>query len=111
MKYTNLSQLPPKSNTHNPKIMKKVLIKNGQVPHLTHLNRAIFPPEELASQHSHTDLYEIFLVEKGVGTVKINGKMYPLKRGICITVEPNDTHEFINSSNKDLILLYFGITV
>lgn len=111
MKYADLSQLTSKPNTHNPKIMKKVLIENGQIPRLTNLTRATFPPGELASTHSHADMYEIFLVEKGTGTAKINGKIYPLKEGTCITVEPHDRHEFINSSNKDLILLYLGITL
>ncbi len=112
MKYTDLSQLLSESNTHNPKISKRVLIKNGQIPHLTNFTQAIFPPKELASTHSHTDMYEIFFIEKGKGIMKVNVKIYSLKPGICVIIEPGDTHEFINNSNtKNLIITYLGITI
>lgn len=111
MKYKNLSQLLLEPNTHNAKIIKRTLVKNGQIPHLVNLARATFPPGELAPSHSHADMYEIFLVEKGKGVVKVNGKTYALKSGICVIIEPGDTHEFINSSKKDLIMTYLGIVI
>lgn len=111
MKLAILKQLPIESNVHNPKITKKILIRKGQIPHLTNLTQAIFPPGELASAHSHDDMFEIFFVEKGRGTIKINGKPYPLEEGTCVTVELGDTHELINSSSEDLVIMYMGIKV
>ena len=40
---------------------------------------------------------------------KINQQEYQLTRGVCIMVEPEDTHEIINNSDVDLVLNYFGI--
>lgn len=111
MKLADLSQLSSESNSHNPKITKKVLIKNKQIPHLTNFTQAIFPPSELASIHSHVDMYEIFFIEKGEGVMKVNDKTYHLKAGVCVTIEPGDTHEFINNSKQDLIITYLGITI
>lgn len=111
MKISSLNKLPLEQNTHNPKISKKVLIRNGEVSNLTNFTKATFPPGEVAAEHVHKDMTEIFFVEKGHGQIKINGKLLPLNEGDCITVEPGDKHELINSSKKDLIFYYLGVLV
>ncbi len=111
MKISSLKHLQFEKNTHNPKISKKVLIRNGQVKNLTNFTQAVFPAGEVASEHVHQDMAEIFFVEKGHGKIRINGKLLALNEGDCITVEPGDKHELINSSKKDLIFYYLGVLV
>ena len=111
MKITSLNQQTSKPNTHNPKIMKRVLIENGQIPHLTNLTQAIFPPGEIANEHTHQDMYEVFFIEDGIGEFKINGKTVTVKSGDCITVEPGDAHEIKNPGLKGLVITYMGIEV
>lgn len=111
MKISSLYSLESQPNSHNLKISKKVLIQKGQVPHLTNLTQAVFPANELANEHTHQDMYEIFFVEKGTGEVKINGKIIQVQAGDCITVEPGDAHEIKNSSSENLTITYMGIEV
>lgn len=111
MKIASISKLLLESNTHNPKITKKVFIKKGDVLHLTNFTQAEFPPGEIAKSHSHSDLYEIFFVKKGRGIIKLNGQKHKINEGDCITVEPGDTHEVINSSSEKMVLIYFGIEI
>lgn len=111
MKLVSLKTLPVEPNSHNPKITKKVLVRNGQVPRLTNLTQAIFPPGEIVNPHTHQDMYEIFFVEKGLGVIKINDQPHPIEEGTCITVELGDKHEIINSSNNDLVITYLGIEI
>lgn len=109
MKLVSLKTLPVEPNSHNPKISKKVLIRNGQVPRLTNLTQATFPPGEIVNAHSHQDMYEIFFVEEGFGIININDKPHSIEKGTCLTVELGEKHEIINSSNKDLIITHLGI--
>ena len=95
--------------SHKKGIRKKVMLRKGQIPHITQFAQAIIPAGEIVEGHSHQDMYEIFFVEEGEGEVKINGMKYPLKKGSYIIIEPRENHEF--SSNSELILTYFGVRV
>ncbi len=109
MKISSLHNILVEKNSHNPKITKKVLIPKGAVPHLTNLTQATFPAGELANEHSHQDMYEIFFIEKGSGTITINSTPYSVSEGNCMTVEPGDAHEVANTSDEDLVITYMGI--
>lgn len=111
MKLTSLKTLPEEPNVHNPNITKKVMIKNGQVPHLTNLTEAKLPPGAIASEHAHQDMYEVFFTEIGMATAKINGQVFELPEGSCITVEPGEAHEISNQSKEDAIIKYLGIEI
>lgn len=56
-------------------------------------------------------MYEVFFVESGTGVIKVDGREQPLKRGVCVTVEPGEAHEIVNGGADDLLLIYFGIEV
>ena len=103
--------MPVEKNVHNPQISKRVMIKNGQIPNLTNFSQGVFPPGELAPKHSHQDMYEVFLVERGSGTIKINDQPHRVEAGTCLTAEPGDAHEVINSGNEELVVTYFGIEI
>lgn len=108
MKIVNLQNLPEMPTWHNT-ARKKVIIKKGEVDHLAQFARAVFKPGEKATEHNHPDMYEIFFVERGKGIIKINGVVYQLEKDICITVEPGENHEVLNSGNEELVLTYFEI--
>lgn len=111
MEYINFKNLPIQSVSHNPEIKKRTIINNGKVPHLTNYSQAIFTPKQKASIHNHSDMWEIFYVEYGEGIITVNDIEYSVKKGDCISIEPNEYHEIINNSNEELILNYFGIVV
>jgi mannose-6-phosphate isomerase-like protein (cupin superfamily) len=110
MKTVLLSDLLYEGVSHNPEIRKRVMLRKGEVPHLTGFSRARFGPGQVASAHSHTDMYEVFLVEEGRGVITIDGRELPLEPGRCIVVEPGEVHELRSGGTGNLVLTYFGIT-
>lgn len=109
MKLTSLTAIKEEPLTHNPKIQKRVMVKKGEVAHLTQFAQTTFRPGQISSEHVHDDIYEIYLVESGSGIVKVNGKVTQIKEGDSIVVEPQEAHEFLNTGSEDLTLTYFGV--
>jgi quercetin dioxygenase-like cupin family protein len=109
MKITNLNQLPSQTVSHNPEIKKKVMLTSGDLPHLTNFSQAVFAPGQIASNHCHQDMSEVFFVQSGEGIICINGQNFTLNQGACIAVEVGEYHEITNTGNVDLVLTYFGI--
>lgn len=111
MKFTELNQLPTEPVSHNPAIQKKVMLRLGDLPHLTNFAQARFAPGQVAAAHSHQDMCEVFFVEAGIGVMQLDDRSYPLHAGVCIAVEPNETHEITNTGSEELVLTYFGLRV
>jgi quercetin dioxygenase-like cupin family protein len=109
LKFAKLADLPDQSVSHNPQIIKKVMLRQGDLPHLMYFSQARFAPGQQAAAHSHADMSEVFLVEAGEGVIRVDGKPYPLQVGTCVTVEPGEQHELLNTGNVDLVLTYFGL--
>ena len=109
MKIGSLERIAKEDTSHREGVKKKVILRKDQVPHIMQFAQAIIPAGKILEEHSHPDMYEVYLVEEGEGKVRINGKEYPLKKGSYIIIEPGETHEF--SSNSGLTLTYFGVKV
>ncbi|MBE9076408.1 cupin domain-containing protein [Romeria aff. gracilis LEGE 07310] len=109
MKLTQLTQLPEEAVSHNPEIRKRVMLRSGDLPYLTNFSQARFAPGQVATAHAHTDMYEVFLVESGSGTIRIDQQPYPLTPGVCVAAEPGEVHEVSNTGQEVLVLTYFGI--
>ncbi len=107
----DLNQLPPESVSHNPAISKRVMLRSGDVPHLTNFSQAHFATGQIAPGHAHEDMWEVFFVTAGYGIIRINGKEYSLSPGVCVTVEPGEVHQIENNGAEELILTYFGLRV
>lgn len=111
MKFTSLNQVPTESVVHNPDIKKKVMLRWGDLPHLTNFSQARFAPGQSAPSHAHYDMCEVFFVESGSGNICINGQDYTLLPGSCIAVEPGEFHEVSSNGEEELVLTYFGLRV
>jgi mannose-6-phosphate isomerase-like protein (cupin superfamily) len=111
MKRTALNDLPWEEVSHNREIQKKVMLRAGELPHLTNFSQAKFAPGQVASSHAHADMCEVFFVSQGSGIIRIDGREYPLTPGSCIAVEPGEVHEVANTGKTELILTYFGLKV
>jgi quercetin dioxygenase-like cupin family protein len=111
MKRAVLGDLPEESVSHNPAIKKKVMLRLGELPHLTNFSQARFAPGQIAAAHAHTDMCEVFFVEAGQGLIRIDQQDYSLSAGVCIAVEPGETHEVQNTGSTELVLTYFGLRV
>lgn len=109
MKILNLSQIPDEPVVHNPSILKRVMLRAGELPHLTNFSQSRFGPGHLAPAHSHADMCEVFLVESGNGVIRIDGTEHPMLPGTCVAVDVGEIHEIENTGTEDLVLTYFGI--
>ncbi|WP_416674335.1 cupin domain-containing protein [Egbenema bharatensis] len=109
MKQTALRQIPEESVSHNPAIKKKVMLRLGDLPHLTNFSQARFAPGQIAAAHAHQDMCEVFFVESGTGVIQVDGQDYVLEAGVCIAVETGEVHEVKNTGSEELVLTYFGL--
>lgn len=109
MKIAQINALPDECVRHNAAISKKVMLRSAEIPQLTQFSQARFPAGQIANAHSHADMYEVFFVETGEGQMHIDGTTHILSAGTCITVEPNEEHEVVNTAQEDLVLTYFGL--
>jgi quercetin dioxygenase-like cupin family protein len=94
---------------HNPEIAKQVLLRPGDVPHLTQFAQARLAAGQIAPGHAHADLWEIFFAAAGEGVIEIDGALHALPAGSCIAVAPGENHELRNPGDAELVVLYFGI--
>jgi mannose-6-phosphate isomerase-like protein (cupin superfamily) len=104
-----LSELPDEGVSHDPSILKRVVLRRGTVPQVTQLARSVVRPGAATSPHAHADMHEVFVVLAGVGTATVDGTTHPLAAGSCVVVEPGERHAFANTGTVDLVLLYFGV--
>ncbi|MBO9997725.1 MAG: cupin domain-containing protein [Cyanobacteria bacterium SID2] len=111
MKHLSLQNIPTQGVSHNPNIRKQVMLKSGDLPHLTNFAQARFAPGQVAAAHAHSDMCEVFFVESGSGTIYIDDTPYPLEPGTCIAVEVGEVHEISNTGEEELVLTYFGLQV
>lgn len=109
MKYVDLSKTPISNVSHNPEIKKQVMLNPGDIPNLVYFSQARFKPGHIAAGHSHQDMSEVFFVEQGSGTMRINNQPHPLHPGVCVAVHPGDIHEVTNTGQEDLLLTYFAV--
>lgn len=109
MKLIALKALPEEPVSHNPAIKKKVMLRLGDLPHLTNFSQACFAPGQVAAAHAHSDMCEVFFVEAGSGVIRIDRQEHSLSAGVCVAVEAGETHEVCNTGTEVLILTYFGL--
>ena len=107
----SLADVPESGVSHNPDIKKKVMLRKGDLPHLTNFSWTKLLPGQAASAHQHADMSEVFFVESGRGTIRIDDREHPLEAGVCVAVEPGEVHEIANTGSTELVLIYFGIEV
>lgn len=111
MKIITLSDIPAQGVSHDPEIQKRVMLRYGDLPHLTNFSQARFAPGQQVTPHKHADMSEVFLVESGEGTIWIDTVAYPLTAGTCVAVEAGEMHKLANTGQADLVLTYFGVLV
>ncbi len=56
--------------------------------------------------HSHQNQVELQICFRGTGEVVVGGQCHPLLPGTTCLLGPDATHEIINNSNDDLVMLW-----
>lgn len=110
MNLINRAQIPETGVSHDSRIRKRVLIENGRIPKLTNFSQSTIKPGQCCPAHKHPDMWEVYLVEAGQGTMVLNGQEISLQPGDRLIVDPGEEHSMQNqSTTDDLLLTYFGI--
>lgn len=109
MKVRSLAGVTPGRVSHGPEIVKRTLLASGDVPAVTNLAQATLAPGDVASGHTHGDMWEIFLVASGTGRLTVDGEVVDLVAGTCVVVEPGEHHELRNDGDGDLVVTYLGV--
>lgn len=84
LKITTSKTLPVESVSRNAAIKKQVMLRMGEVPHLTNFSQARFQPGQVVVAHALTP-------------------------GVCVAVAPSESHEVFYSGEVELVLTYFGL--
>lgn len=109
MKIVSLAELPDEGVSHDPDISKRVLLRRGDVPHVTNLSHARLAPGQATRSHAHTTMHEVYLVLAGTGRAEVDGRAHALAAGTCVVVEPGESHVMRNTGADELVLAYFGV--
>jgi len=109
VKRISLAEVPIDRVSHNPEIQKQVLLRSGDLPHLTNFSQARFGPGQVSPGHAHSDMHEVFFVEAGTGEMTVDGTVYALTPGVCMAVSPHEVHEIANTGVEELVITYFGL--
>jgi quercetin dioxygenase-like cupin family protein len=109
MKIARLDEIPAEGVSHDPEIRKRVLLRRGEVPHVTQLARATFEPGQVATGHAHADMWEIFVCESGCGRLTVGAETVGLRPGTCVVVEPGERHELANDGPDRLVITVTGV--
>jgi len=104
-----MDELQEQGVSHNARIRKRQILKNGAVGPITNYARAVFPPGEKVGAHGHDDMAEVFTVESGCGEIRIDDVAYVFSAGLTVVVEPGEVHEIINTGGSELVVTYFGV--
>ena len=105
----DLKTHPIEGVSHNAAIKKQVMLRMGDLAHLTTFSQARFQPGQVAEAHAHADMNEVFFVESGTGKIVIDGEPHVLSPGVCIAVMVGESHEVSNPGTEELVLTYFGL--
>jgi mannose-6-phosphate isomerase-like protein (cupin superfamily) len=109
MKIISLDGIAEEGVSHNPEIRKRVMLRRGEVAHLTSFAESRLAPGQVTRAHVHADMFEVFFVVSGAGRIRSGDAEHALQAGTCIAVEPNESHEIANDGAGELVLIYFGI--
>lgn len=109
MKLVHTKSLPNVGVSHDTAIKKKVFLEKGMVPNLMMFGSTTFKPGQSVEEHVHKTMYEVFYIQSGKADFIVNGKVFALKTGDCITIEEGEFHSMSNPYLEDTTWIYFGI--
>jgi quercetin dioxygenase-like cupin family protein len=105
----DLETTPEEPVSHDPTIMKRVLLRKGDVGNVMQFAEATLLPGQLVGAHAHGDMYELFLCRSGEGLLSVDGVTYPIRAGMLVACRPGEEHEIENTGSDPLLLLVLGL--
>lgn len=93
-------------------VPRKSLMKVGDSKtKLQTVNDAYLDPGQGFEPHIHDDSEEIYYFLEGVGEMLVNGKIVPVKEGVCLQIEIGESHGLTNTGSSRLRFLTIRLHV
>lgn len=109
MKLVHVDHIETERVSHDPGIIRRVLLGEDELPGSVRLSHALLVPGQQVTPHRHEDLFEIFYLLSGEGVLTVEDADYPIGAGSCFAIEPGEEHALVNIGSSDMALLYFGL--
>ena len=81
---------------------RRKLITGGINDAVQSFNDAYLEPGKNFSPHKHSDCEETFYFLEGAGQMTIDKSTFPVSKGVCVTINKNETHSLKNDSSSSL---------
>jgi quercetin dioxygenase-like cupin family protein len=109
-----LDSVPLSPTSHRNKdgiyILKQQLIEPFAVSqNLAGISIATLQPHQTIEAHAHATMHEFFYVLEGHGTITVNGRLQPARKGTFVHVAPFESHA-ISATDEKMILMNVGLT-
>jgi len=108
MKHYTLAESPGVPVSHDPSLIKKLLVRDGVLPGIRGLSHIVLSADLSVETHIHDKVYEVFYCIGGRAVAVVGNNRLTLEAGHCLIVEPGEPHSFENIS-EDTELLYFSL--
>ena len=110
MKIINIKNI--KTTLAHKEIKRKALVKVGELKSkIQTVNYAWLEEGESFSPHKHNDCEELYFFLEGKGEMKIDDKIFTVKKNDFVVVEVGEWHSLKNTSSKKLIFLTTRILI
>ncbi len=109
MKHVRSALRPLEPVSHDPELLKRVLLRAGEVAGMFQLAHCRLPAGCGTSPHAHSDMTEVFIVVGGRGSATVGTRRVRLEQFDCVVVGPGERHRLRAASDSALELLYFGL--
>jgi len=111
MKHKNINGLEFSERKFHDKVVykKNIVFDEKDLASGAKFQIITFKPGNSVKAHYHKKTKEIFYIEDGEGTLKLNNEEFRCRKGDIFLCEPGDRHEVINDSKDDFTFLVFKV--
>ncbi|MCX7818085.1 MAG: cupin domain-containing protein [Kiritimatiellae bacterium] len=109
MKRVRFRRVRGEAVSHDPALVKRVLLRAGEVEGVLQLAHCRLPPGRSTSAHVHRDMTEVFLAVAGRGWAACGRRRVRLEPFDCVVIHPGATHRLGAARDSALELIYFGV--
>ena len=109
MKIVQHDQQTAEPVSHDPEIMKKVILRSSDADNVTQASTVYLKPGQATTAHIHADMTEIYTLTAGTVTFEINGETHTVSAPATVVIHPGETHSISNGSGAAAELNYIGI--
>jgi quercetin dioxygenase-like cupin family protein len=95
--------------SHDPDILKQVILANGDADNVTQVSQTMLEPGQSTQPHVHKDMTEIYTLLSGNMEFTVDAKRAKVGGPSTVVIHPGEEHSIRNSSDEKVSLQYIGI--